>query len=66
MKNDQVILCGVPSCMPPCCPKLKDKGDHFIIEDDYDVVAKFPKDSIQQIINDIDTILSESGDSLDN
>lgn len=66
MKNNELRLCGPPGYCPPCCPNLIYKKDHFIIEDDYDDSIKINIKDIEKIVKDVDTLLKQSGFSLDN
>ena len=66
MKPKEILLCPPqPGHCNPCCPKLINKGKHFIIEDDYDSSVTIEKNQIEKLINDIHKITGLPGSSLD-
>lgn len=66
MKPKEILLCPPqPGHCNPCCPKLIKKNDQFSIEDDYNSLIILEKNQIDNLINDIDKILSLHGSSLD-
>lgn len=66
MKPKEILLCPPqPGHCNPCCPKLIKKNDQFSIEDDYNSSIILEKNQINNLVNDIDKILSLHGSSLD-
>ena len=65
---NEVKLCGAPTAHPcwPCCPTLKKHKDSFTIDDDFNSSIKIDNKDIEKLINDINSLLSLSSDSLDN
>ena len=49
-----------------CCPEIKLKDGEYIITDDYNGKVIIPQESIQEIVDKIDEIISMSGTGLDN
>lgn len=64
MKNNSILLCCTP--WNPCCPNLIYNNNHFIIEDDYKNSVKIDAKNIKKLLQDVDTLLKQSGFSLDN
>jgi hypothetical protein len=59
MKPKEILLCPPqPGHCNPCCPKLIKKDDQFHIEDDYDSSIILEKDQINDIINNVNKIIS--------
>lgn len=60
--NQPVLLCPTVCC----CPEIKLKDGEYIITDDYNGKVIIPQESIQEIVDKIDEIISMSGTGLDN
>jgi len=61
-----IVLCTPLDPTPPCCPELSYVDGNFKIDDDYGQSIILDRDSIHQVINDLDKIISMPRDSLDN
>ena len=66
MKDNSILLCCTPLNPCPECPNLIYNKDYFLIEDDYDDSIKIHTKDIEQLVQDVDSLLKQSGFSLDN
>jgi hypothetical protein len=64
--NKPIVLCTPLDPTPPCCPELSYADGRFKIDDDYGQSITLDRESINQIVNDLDKIISMPRSSLDN
>ena len=64
--NRPIVLCTPFNPCPPCCPELSYVDGNFRIDDDYGQSITLDRNSINQVINDLDKIISVPRDSVDN